>query len=483
MERDTLAKFLKLMKTEISKDDLELTRLGHSLGLDLVSFAKLRASQKDDFIDEVRQRALKKLEKEHFNWLKNRDSFYVGSIDFMVSNDPERKSFFLLETNGGSHRGLSILSEKQQSLLYDGYYEAIMQALKKIKGEDGRVFVLVGIPINDELIHEKVILIEFLRKKLKKNGNSVKIFNTDNYDKDFKAKVIFLIADYNHLRAALSFSKRWVRYKGREVGVLLGDGITRRMENKKFNKLIKKDFRKINSIIINPIFRITDDKSLTYLSSFYSNDILKNFNFKSLLFTKADTEKNLIKKLKHILKEYKRSFIIKPSGGSGGAGVIPISAGENLSNIKNIVKESKREFFAKFMKNRDPFPYTIQEKADFSLIKWKEGKHTYDLRIYLAQRDGKVIPIGGLARIARGEYREGSNKQEFVVNLSGFKGQVEVERGVGLSYKNSNLLGLSIEDFVNMFCIGCVIFTSIDKNYNKIINFSDWNKFIEKQEF
>ena len=195
------------------------------------------------------------------------------------------------------------------------------------------------------------------------------------------------------------------------------------------------------------------------------------------------TEKNLIKKLKQILKKYKCSFIIKPSGGSGGAGVMPISAGENPVNIKNIVEESKKEFFAKFMKNRDPFPYTIQEKADFSLISWKEGKHTFDLRIYLAQRDGKVIPIGGLARIAREEYREGSNKQEFVVNLSGFNGQVEVERGVGLSYKNCNILGLSKEDFINMFCIGCVIFTSMDKHYNKIVNFSDWKKFIEKHEF
>ncbi len=338
MGMDILTKFLKLMATEISKDDLELIRLGRSLGLDLVSFAKLRASQEDNFTDEVRQGALKKLETKHLNWLKKIDSFYVGSIDFMISNEPEGKKLFLLETNGGSHRGLSILSEKQQVLIYDGYYEAIMQALKKIKSEGGGVFVLVGIPVNDELIHEKVILIEYLRKKLKKNGNTVKIFNTDNYDKEFKAKVIFLIADYNHLHTTLSFSKKWVQYKGRQVGVLLGDGIARRMKNKKFIKLIKKDFRKINSIIINPIFRITDDKSLTYLSSFYSKNILKNFNLKSLLFTKVGTEKNLIKKLKHILKKYKCSFIIKPSGGSGGAGVMQISAGENPVNIKNIVE-------------------------------------------------------------------------------------------------------------------------------------------------
>ena len=66
------------------------------------------------------------------------------------------------------------------------------------------------------------------------------------------------------------------------------------------------------------------------------------------------------------------------------------------------------------MKNRNPYPYTIQEMADFSLIDWRGGKHTFDLRIYMAQKAGKIIPIGGLARIARGEYRGTLNKEEFV---------------------------------------------------------------------
>lgn len=44
---------------------------------------------------------------------------------------------------------------------------------------------------------------------------------------------------------------------------------------------------------------------------------------------------------------------------------------------------------------------------------------------------------------------------------------------------NNNILNLTTEDFVDMFCIGCVLFTSIVKNYSKIINFSDWNKIID----
>ncbi|MFX1558246.1 MAG: hypothetical protein ACFFC9_13410, partial [Promethearchaeota archaeon] len=151
---------------------------------------------------------------------------------------------------------------------------------------------------------------------------------------------------------------------------------------------------------------------------------------------------------------------------------------EDLSNIKNLIEESKKEFFAKFMKNRNPYPYTIQEMADFSLIDWKGGKHTFDLRIYMSQINGKIIPIGGLARIARGSYHGTLDKQEFVVNLSGFDGVIEVERGQGISRKNSELLNLSVDDFINIFCIGCVMFASMAKNYQKIIEFCDWGQMI-----
>ena len=479
MNENLLTKFLKLMSSKITDSDLELTNLGNALGLDLVSFADLRASQEDVFVDEVRDKALEKMEKEKDNVLKKIDSFYTGSIDFMVSDDPEGKKFFLLETNGGSHRGLSILTLKQQNLLYNGYFEAITQALRRNIKKNKKVFVLIGVPINDGLIHEKVIMIEYLRKKFKNSGYTVKIFNTDNYDKLFKAEIIFLIADYRHLSTTLSFSNNWIRYKEEKINVLIGDGITRRLKDQNFLKIMKEDFRKMKSIIVNPIFKITDDKSLTYLASFFSKNLLMKYNLRYLLFTKAFSEKELIEKLEYLIKSYRRSFIIKPSGGSGGAGVMPISKNEDYFSIKKIVDESKKEFFAKFMKHRDPYPYTIQEMADFSLINWREGKHTFDLRIYLIQRNGIIVPVGGLARIARGEYRGSLNKQEFVVNLSGYNGQIEVERGIGFSEDNCRLLNLTKEDFVNMFCIGCVLFTNIVKNYSKIINYSDWSKIIE----
>jgi hypothetical protein len=467
------------MSSHITDSDLELIKLGNSLGLDLVSFEQLRGSQQDSFVDIIRKEALEKMEKNRDNFLIKNNLFYSGSIDFMVSDEPEGKKFFLLETNGGSHRGLSIITKKQQSLLYNGYLEAVYQAISRNERRDNKILILIGVPVKDALIHEKVIMIEYFRKTLKSKGYKVKIFNKDNYNINFRADILFLIADYKQLSTSLSYSEFWVKYQGDRVSLLIGDGIARRINDEAFITQVKEDTLKINTSIVNPIFRVTDDKSLTYLASFLSKDILEKYNLRYLLFTRAFNEKDLIEKLNYLTKRYKKSFVIKPNGGSGGAGVFLVSKDESPTNFKRIVKESKKEFFAKFMKNRNPYPYTIQEKANFSLINWRGGTHTFDLRIYLAQNKERVIPIGGLARIARGNFTIGLDKQEFVVNLSGYDGQIEVERGIGFSKSNCKLLNLSEEDFVNMFCIGCVVFANIVKNHKKIINFSEWDKVID----
>lgn len=246
-----------------------MIKLGTSLGLDLVSFAELRASQEDSFVDSIRNKALEKMKRNGDIYLIKNDFFYSGSIDFMVLDDPKGKKFFLLETNGGSHRGLSIITKKQQELLYTGYIEAIYQAIKKNGRNDGKTFVLVGVPVNDALIHEKVIMIEYFRKTLKSEGYPVKIFNRESFDINFNAKIIFLIADYDQLSTCLSFSDNWIKFNGEEISVLIGDGIARRIRNERFHQQVIEDFLIIKTIIINPIFKVTDDKSLTYLIVFF----------------------------------------------------------------------------------------------------------------------------------------------------------------------------------------------------------------------
>ena len=479
MEENKLSKFVKLMSKKITESDLELVNLGNSLGLDLVLYSELRSSQEERYTDDVREKALDKLQKQNDNHLSFNDCFYAGSIDFMVCDEPIGKKFFLLETNGGSNRGLSILTKKQQSILYDGYYEAINQAIKSNKRGDNKTLILVGVPVNDDLIHEKVIMIEYFRRKIVQKDLSVGIYNIENFVHNFKEDAAFLIADYKQLSTSLSFSDGWVKFdEMAKISVLIGDGIARRLQNENFFKLISEDFRKINSIVVNPIFQITDDKSLTYLASYYAKKTLEKYNLKSLLFTKSFTEEQLIEKLNYVIKKYKKPFIIKPNGGSGGAGVIPIDPKVEEKNLKRLIEISKSEFFAKFKENRSPYPYTIQEMASFKLIKWKNSIHTYDIRLYLAQKNGKIVPVGGLARIARGAYKGTLNKEEFVVNLSGFNGVIEVDRGLGISSKNAKILDLETDDFINMSCVGCIVFASIINNYKKVIEFSNWNQII-----
>ena len=206
MNEEGFFKFIGLMSKEISYSEPELIKLGESFGMDLFSTAPIKESTDDAFVDKVRHKSLEIMEKYKDNYLNQNDLFYAGSIDFMVCDEPEGKKFFLLETNGGSNRGLSSITEKQQEIIYDGYFEAIEQAIKNNKRGDNKVLVLVGVPINDGLIHEKVIMIEYLRKKFKSEGFTVKIFNSDNYDKFFKAEIVFLIADYKQIFKSLSFS-------------------------------------------------------------------------------------------------------------------------------------------------------------------------------------------------------------------------------------------------------------------------------------
>ncbi len=453
----------------MSSEDSELIKL----------MRQLKESQDDYYNDYIREKALEKLEKSKDNYLSESDMFYVGAIDFMVEEINGQKKFFILETNGGSSRGLSCITEKQQKILYTGYWCALEESIKKNRREDGKLLILVGVPIDDALLYEKFIYIELFKKKLSAMGYTAKEYTDFESMQNFPEDVAFLVVDYRKISADISYKDSWIMYRDQKVNLLLGDGIARRIRNDKFKQLIRTDFRQIHTVIANPIYLVTDDKSLTYLAEFYAKEKMEKYRVKYLKFSKGLDEKDLLQKMDYVVKNYKENFIIKPNGGSGGAGIIPISSDEDPANFNELIEKSKEEFFKKFLKNRDPYPYTIMEMANFSLIDWRGGKHTFDIRIYLSQQEGKIVPIGGLTRIARNAYRGTLDKQEFVVNLSGYDGHVEADRGLGISPKMRDLLNLSDEDFVDMFCIGVVLFKDAVDNYYKIINFNDWSKIIE----
>lgn len=482
MSDQKLVKFVEFLRKSHSASDMEIVKLGNSLGLDLVSFKKLRDSQDEVFTDKIRINALKSMKKKNENKTEKPELFFVGSIDFMIAeNEHGQIQYFLLEANGGSSRGLSILTPKQQKIIYDGYLESINLAIDRNNNKDSKVLILIGVPIADGLIHEKAIMISYLREKLEKRNLKIGIYNVVNFDSNFMEDIAFLIADYGELSTKISFKENWIKFNNTNVNILIGDGVARRFKNKKFENLLTNNFNALHTIIINPIYLITDDKSLSYLAKHLVNDELEKYNVAKFLFTKAFNEKKLIQKIKSSVLQYSKPFIIKPHGGSGGAGVMSIFPSEiknDASKINQIIEESKKEFYDKFMKSRNPFPYTIQEMAKFSLIDWRGGKHAFDIRIYLSQNNGNLIPVGGLARIARGNFINGANKEEFVVNLSGFDGRIEVDRGLGFSKDTSSLLGLNYDHFIDLFCTSSIIFKSIIENYQKIVDFSDWDKII-----
>ncbi|MFO7794790.1 MAG: hypothetical protein ACQERB_06890 [Promethearchaeati archaeon] len=482
MSSQNLTKFVQFMRNYTPDSEMELINLGKSLGLDLFSFKKLRNSQNGNFIDAIRENAFRKMKSKNENKVKKGGLFFVGSIDFMISKDKKGEiKYFLLEANGGSSRGLSILTPTQQQIIYQGYLEAIDKALKKKKKREKKILILIGIPVGDGLIHEKALMISYLRENLEKRHLTIGLSEMNSFTPKFSEDVMFLIVDYKQLSKTLSYKNNWIKFNGNNVDVLIGDGVSRRLTDDDFKALLINNLEKLNTIIVNPIYLITDDKSLAYLAKHLVNQELKKYNNAKFLFTKAVNEKELTEKIQLAVNQYNRAFIIKPYGGSGGVGVMsifPEDIRNNTRRVKEIITQSQNEFYRRFMDKRSPFPYTIQEMANFSLIDWRGGKHTFDIRIYLSQIQNKIIPVGGLARIARGDFIRGMNKEEFVVNLSGFDGRIEVDRGLGFSEKATEFLGLDSDDFIDLFCNSSIIFKSIIENYQKIVKFDNWDKII-----
>ena len=93
---------------------------------------------------------------------------------------------------------------------------------------------------------------------------------------------------------------------------------------------------------------------------------------------------------------------------------------------------------------------------NFDLIDWKSNKRTFDVRVYIIQKDGMFIPVGGEGRVAKADYTGGLNKEEFVVNLTGYQG-VDIERGIAFSEAGLKALDISKDDLVDMFCASCTL--------------------------
>ena len=86
-------------------DDLEwFIGLGGLVGFRQFGFSEIRARQDATLTERLRQRALARIQEHQLTQVTD-DSFFLGSVDYMVRDGPDGQvSYTVLETNGGSSR-------------------------------------------------------------------------------------------------------------------------------------------------------------------------------------------------------------------------------------------------------------------------------------------------------------------------------------------------------------------------------------------
>ncbi|TFF86553.1 MAG: hypothetical protein EU551_01205 [Promethearchaeota archaeon] len=451
----------------------DLVYLSKYFNKQLISEGPIREKQDNDFVNYIREKALEKMDGGPK--LIDKNLFYIGSADFMVTEKNGEREFFILELNGGSSRGYLSLSNKQTEMLFDAYREAIDNS----KGINGQKTVLIATLPNDGLLQEKILMIEYLKNHYEGKGLKVAVYNTNSFEFSGDFDIIIIFSDYSVLLKHLTYKDYYIHFKGKNIDVVIGDGVARRFPV--VEEDVINNWKNLKTLIVNFIYHITDDKSSSYLAMHFGRDMLKKYRIRHLKFGKAFNQVEMEKYLKKIITEFNKNYIIKPCGGSGGAGIQPITSETTVNDINEILKKSRKEFHKKFDIKRTCYPYTIQEMADFSLINYKNSKRTFDIRVYVVQNKGRLIPVGGVARIARLPYHGTLEKEEFVVNITGYKGP-EVDRGLGFSKEALEQLNMTEEDLIDIFCASCEVFNICVDNFKRISSFNKWDTLLNSED-
>lgn len=379
--------------------------------------------------------------------------FFVGSVDFMVKNSGGEKTFYILETNGGSSRGFAILPEERWLDAYSGYLEALDFAADE-------PLVLLSHPNRDLLVYEKVFLAEAFRSRLEEAGfKGTRITPVSGFsDRPLKGASV-VIGAYADILPHLSLEKRTAVLRGQPVSLLIGDGLVRRHPGLS-EHLKDKDLK---TVVINEVFHLTDDKGLTYFALAKAESIMERFSVAPLNYWRAHDENELQRLGQQALSEMSDA-VIKPHGGSGGTGIEIITRPKSLTSQ---IKRSLEHYKKKFGPRRSPFPYTVCERVKASPAVWKGEKHQFDIRVYVARLGGRIKPLGALARIALEPFTGDCTKRSFVVNLSGYGG-VDTDRGLGISRQTLELLSLEQEDFAAMYAASASLMAYITNNFPQL---------------
>jgi hypothetical protein len=427
--------------------DLEwFIELGGLVGYKQFGFTEIRARQDAELTEQLRQRALARIGDRKQIEVTD-DSFFLGSVDYMVRETPDGQlGYTVLETNGGSSRGLTLLAPPDVERLMGGFVEML-----RFLDDDEPPFIIVGHIDNDTLITEKFLTAYRLKEALEKErpGLRVRILSIDSFSRQRRSdEAVIVLSPHSQSARSLHLREDKVYLLGRRVHLIIGDGVVARHH--------ELGHQRANVVLANWIFPYTGDKFSTYQAIERAREILVPHGVYPLRFWRAWDRDELVEKCEAGLSEVD-GLVIKPFQGSGGAGVLPLLED---SSVPEVVENSLGEFHAKYGHRNTPFPYTVCEKINPRKAIWRGNRHNYDIRIYVARQGDMLIPVGCLFRLApqpdKGTYSKGS----LIVNLSAYGG-IAVERGLGLIQESLDIVRLEEEDIVKIFAASTLLMAAI----------------------
>jgi hypothetical protein len=429
--------------------DLEwFIALGGLVGYKQFGFSEIRARQDAELTERLRQRALARIGDGQQIEVTD-DGFFLGSVDYMVRETPDGQlGYTVLETNGGSSRGLTLLSPPDVERLMEAFVEML-----RFVDDDEPPLLIVGHVDNDALITEKFLTAYRLKEALEKErpGLRVRISSIDGFGKQRTSdEAVIVLSPHSQLVRSLHLRDNKVYLLGRRVHLIIGDGVVARHH--------ELGHQRADVVLANWIFPYTGDKFSTYEAIERVRDILVPHGVYPLRFWRAWDRDELVEKCEAGLTEVD-GLVIKPFQGSGGAGVLPILED---SSVPEVVENSLGEFHAKYGHRATPFPYTVCEKINPRKALWRGNRHNYDIRIYVARQGDTLIPVGCLFRLApqpdKGTYSKGS----LIVNLSAYGG-IAVERGLGLIGESLDIVRLEEENIVKIFAASTLLMAAITR--------------------
>jgi hypothetical protein len=376
------------------------------------------------------------------------DNFFLGSIDYMVRQGPDgQRGYTALETNGGSSRGLTLLSPPDVERLMAG----LVEMLRFLDG--GPPLIVIGYPVGDTLITEKFLVIHRLKEALeqKQPGIEVHVLSIQDFRVQrplLEDKAVIVLAPHSQTALSLQLRDGRVYLLNRRVHLIIGDGAVAQHP--------QLGHQRADVLLANWIFPVTGDKFSTYDAIERARDLVTPHGMYPLRYWRAESREELQRICEEECSEVD-GLIIKPFRGSGGTGVLPVLP---ESTVEEVVKDSLGEFQAKYGHAHNPFPYTVCEKIDPRKATWRGGLHNFDIRIYVARQEDTLAPVGCLFRLAPKPDKGDYSKDSLIVNLSGYGGMA-IERALGLTERSLETVNLEEEDIVRMFAASTVLMAAI----------------------